>query len=235
MKKTLTVLTMVLMSSSTLAAQLSPANPVLRPLTLKDGEVVLGASIGYGDSEDDNGGQLGLNAAYGITDDLTLGLGGIRYRMLSRGSDTAAGLELAIGAGLRGYLESDGNGDALGYGADVTGKYVFSDDFAVTFSGGYVYWNEQHLANKHEWRFSVGAEKALGNDLTAFADYSYRDLHGFSQNHANRYTLGVNYNLNRQWDLGLAFSYSDFDAVENGYDADNAYRRNLGIYATYRF
>jgi hypothetical protein len=77
-----------------------PENRVLRPLTLTDGTISVGGAIAWVEEEEnDQRGQVNLNIGYGLTDNLTLGLGGLNYRVLAR-PDNKMGLELAVGLGL---------------------------------------------------------------------------------------------------------------------------------------
>lgn len=211
-----------------------PKNPVLRPLTLSDGTIALSGSVQRGEEEDDKRSELNLNAAYGLTDNFTLGLGGIKYRFLAR-KNNSTGLELAVSAGFRGYQDSKVNGDAVATGVDLNGKYVFNHNFAMTFGVGYAKWNEEKLEDKDEFRYSVGAQMNVAKDWTAFASYTYRDLKDFEQEDAHEGSLGLNYSYNKHTDIGVFANYSGFDARENGYDLENSLERSAGVYVTYRF
>jgi opacity protein-like surface antigen len=234
MKKSLISIALLLASSTVFAETEYPENPVLRPLTLTDGTIQVGGALAWGEEKDENRGALNLNAAYGLTDNLTLGLGGVNYRFLAR-QDNDTGLELAVGLGVRGYQESTIHGDSVAYGADLNGKYVFDKDIAMIFSVGYVKWDEEKLKNKDEYRYSVGLQTNIAKDWTATANYTYRDLKDFNQNSANEVSVGVNYAFSKNTDIGIFAGYSDFDAQENGYKLDDSYDRFAGVYATYRF
>ena len=234
MNKSLISVALILASSTVLAATEYPKNPILRPMTLTDGTVAVSGSIAWGEEGNDRHGALGLNAAYGLTDDLTLGLGGIKYRILAR-ADNELGLELALGLGVRGYQDSSVNGDSIAYGSDLNAKYVFDKNIAMTFSLGYVKWDEEKLKNKDEYRFAIGVQTNIAKDWTASANFTFRDLEGFSQNNAQEGNVGVNYAYSKNTDIGMFAGYSNFDAQENGYDLDKNFDRVAGIYASYRF
>ncbi|MBL4764533.1 MAG: outer membrane beta-barrel protein [Colwellia sp.] len=234
MNKSLISIALLLASSTVVAETEYPQNPVLRPLTLTDGTVSLSGALVWGEENDDNRGELNLNAAYGLTDNLMLGLGGINYRVLAR-PDNKTGLELTVGLGLRGYQDSKLNGHSVGYGTDLNGKYVFNENIAMIFSLGYVKWDEEKLKNKDEYRYSVGVQGNIAKDLTATAGYTYRYLKDFSQNDAHEVNVGLNYAYSKNTDIGVFTGYSSFDAQENGYKLDNSFDRVAGIYAAYRF
>lgn len=234
MKKSLVSIALLIASSTAFAETEYPGNPVLRPLTLTDGTVSVGGALAWEEEKHDNRAALNLNIGYGLTDNLTLGLGGINYRVLAR-PDNEMGLELAVGLGFRGFQESQVNGDSVAYGADINGKYVFNKDLAMIFSVGYVKWDEEKLKNKDEYRYSIGLQTNIAKDWTATARYTYRDLKDFNQNSANEVNVGVNYALSKNTDIGIFAGYSDFDAQKNGYQLHNSYDRVAGFYAAYRF
>lgn len=219
------------------ADELSERSLVKRAYTLKDGEIQIGAALGYGKTADKNRFSVSASASYGLTDDLSISLGGLRYRALSR-VDDENGLEVTIGAGLRGYLERanvSGKDEVLGYGLDIAGKYVFSEQVALTFSTGYVFWNDIGADNRKEYRYSIGALYEPIRNVTFMTGFTYRDLDDFNQNDAYDISASVNYSLSKRTDVGLAFSYSDFDAIENGFKPEDAFKRNVAAYVTYRF
>lgn len=234
MKKSLVSIGLLLASSAVFAETEYPQNPVLRPLTLTDGTISVSGGLAWVEENDENRGELNLNAAYGLTDNLTVYLGGLNYRVLAR-SDNETGLELAVGLGIRGYQESIINGDSIAYGADLNGKYVFDETIAMTFSLGYVKWDEDKLKNKDEYRYSLGVQANIANDFTATANYTYRDLKDFNQNEAHEVNVGVNYAYTKNTDIGVFTGYSSFDAQKNDYEPDNSFDRTAGIYVTYRF
>lgn len=234
MNKSLISITLLLASSTIYAETEYPQNPVLRPLTLTDGTIALSGALAWAEENDDNRGEVNLNVAYGLTDNLTLGLGGINYRVLAR-PDNKTGLELMVGLGLRDYQDSKLNGHSVGYGTDLNGKYVFNENIAMIFSLGYVKWDEEKLKNKDEFRYSAGVQANIAKDLTATASYTYRDLKDFSQNDAHEVNVGLNYTYSKNTDIGLFAGYSSFDAQENGYDLDDSSERIVGIYSEYRF
>ena len=123
MKKSIISIALLLVSSTVFAETEYPENPVLRPLTLTDGTISVGGALAWSEEDKNNRGEINLNAGYGLTDNLTLGFGGINYRVLAR-PDNEMGLELSVGLGVRGYQDSKFNGDSVGYGADLNGKYV---------------------------------------------------------------------------------------------------------------
>lgn len=222
-------------SATAAANELSERNLVERSLTLKDSELVIAAGVGYGETDNENDTGVALNGAYGITDNFTVGLGGVRYRVLERAND-GRGLEIAIGAGWKGQMERQ-NQDVDGFGADVLGKYVVSSNLAFVFGTEYVKW-EQDKNGKFEaseMRYSVGALYQPMPYLTWSMDYTYRDLNDFVQSNAYSVSTGVHYALSKSTDVGVTFEYTDFDAEQNGFDIDSAYKRNLGAYVSYRF
>ncbi len=233
MKKSLLIGLILSASTAVSANELSKQNLVERSLTLKDSEVALSGGLYFGETDDEDDTGLGLNAAYGLTDELTIHLGGVRYKYLPRYND-GKGLELTFGAGYKGHMERN-NDDVKGYGADITGKYVFSRDLAMVFAAEYVFWNNPGSDNSSENRFSVGALYQPIERLTFSVDYTHRDLKDFVQNNAYTASAGVNYALTKNTDIGLTYAYSDFDAEQNGYDIDSAYQRNYGAYINYRF
>ena len=196
--------------------------------------MAISGALAWGEENDKSRGELSLNAAYGLTDNLTIGLVGLNYRILAR-ENNKTGLELAVGAGVRGYYDSVNNGDTIGYGADLNGKYVFDKNIAMTFSMGYINWDEEQLQNKSEYRYSLGVQTNIAKDWTAFANYAYRDLKDFTQDDAHNISVGLNYAYSKDIDVGLFMGYSDFDAVENGYKLENSFDRTAGLYVTYRF
>jgi opacity protein-like surface antigen len=234
MKKSLISIALLLASSTVFAETQYPENPVLRPLTLTDGTISVGGALAWGEEKDQRRVALNLNAAYGLTDNLTVGLGGLNYRVLAR-PDNETGLELTVGLGIKGFQKSSVNGESIAYGTDLKGKYVFDKDLALIFSVGYVKWDEEKLKNKDEYRYSVGLQTNIAKDWTATANYTYRDLKDFNQSGANEISVGVNYALSKNTDIGFFAGYSGFDAQENGYKLDNSYDRFAGIYTTYRF
>ena len=235
MKKSLISIALLLASSTVFAETEYPENRVLRPLTLTDGTISVGGAIAWVEEEkDDQRGQINLNIGYGLTDNLTLGLGGLNYRVLAR-PDNKMGLELAVGVGFRGFQESPVNGDSVAYGADLNGKYVFNKDIAMIFSVGYVKWDEEKLKNKDEYRYSVGIQTNLTKDWSATTSYTYHDLKDFNQSDAHEVGIGINYAFSKNMDVGLFASYTDFDAQENGYELGNSLDHSVGIYVAYRF
>lgn len=234
MKKALISVALLLASSTVVAETKYPENPVLRPLTLTDGTIALGGALAWGKEKNDNRAEININAGYGLTDDLTLGFGGINYRVLAR-SNNKMGLELSVGAGFRGFHESKIMGDSVGYGVDLNGKYVFDKDIAMTFSLGYVKWDEEKLKNKDEFLYSIGAQANIVKNWTASVSYTYRDLKDFTQDDAHEVNVGVNYAYTKNTDIGVFAGYSSFDASKNGYKLDNSFDRVAGIYTTYRF
>ena len=234
MNELLISIALLLASSTAFAENEYPENPVLRPLTLTDGTISVSGALAWGEEKDQRRGELNLNAAYGFTDNLTVGLGGLNYRFLAR-DNNEKGLELAVGLGVRGYQDSTNNGDSVGYGADLNGKYVFDKNLAMTFSVGYIKWDEEKLENKDEFRYSVGLQTNIAKDWTASASYTYRDLIDFEQNHAHEVGVGLNYAYSKSTDIGVFAGYSRFDAQENGYKVDNSFDRVAGVYASYRF
>lgn len=234
MKKSLISVALLLASSVAYADSSYPQNQVLRPLTLSEGTIFVGGSLARSEENDDQRNQLNFDLAYGLTDNLTIGLGGLDYRILAR-PHNGSGLEVSVGAGIRGFQESKVNGDALGLGADLNAKYVMNKNLALLFTLGYVKWDEEKLENKDEIRYSIGLQTNVAKNWTANASYTYRDLKDFTQDKAHAVNIGLNYAYSRHSDIGIFAGYSNFDAQENGYDLDNSFDRIAGVYATFRF
>jgi opacity protein-like surface antigen len=234
MNKSLISIALLLASSTVFAATEYPENPVLRPLTLTEGTVSIIGGLLWVEEKNDNRGEVYLNTSYGFTDNLMLGLDGIKYRVLAR-PNNKTGLELAVGLGIRGRQESKLNGDSVGYGTDINGKYVFSKDIAMIFSLGYVKWDEDKLKNKDEYRYSVGVQANLAKDWSTTAGYTYRYLKDFSQNDVHEVNVSLNYAYSDTTSIGAFAGYSSFDAQQNGYKLDNSFDRVAGIYAAYSF
>lgn len=234
MKHILAVTALGLLSATTAADEINPSNPVVRPITLADGEVALGGAFAV-ELENGNDLSLGLNAAYGLTEDLTVGLDGLRYRLLERAND-GVGLELVLAGGLRGYRESAGDfDDAFAWGVDFAGKYVLSEQTAVTFAASYLVWNEDNRDNRNEYQFSVGAMQQIANKVTLKGGYTYSILNDFVADDSHSVSIGVDYAYSEHTNVGLFSSYTNFDATENGYSEDGVYESALGAYVTYRF
>jgi len=234
MNKLLITTVFVLVPTLSYAEKKYPENPVLRPLTLTDGIVSIGGGLSVIEDNDNKSGAISLYAAYGLTDNLTINLGGVDYRVLAR-KNNETGLELAVSAGLRGFQKSNVNGDSIAYGANLNGKYVFNSSLAMNFSLGLIKWDEEKISNKDEYRYSVGLQTKLAKGWTTHVNYTYRDLKYFEQNDAHVINAGLNYSFSKSVDLGGALGYSDFDAVINGYDLDNSFERSVGVYVGYRF
>jgi opacity protein-like surface antigen len=234
MNKSFISIALLLASSTTFAETKYPENPILRPLTLADGTIAVSGALVLGEEKDEHHSELNLNVGYGLTDNLTVSLSGVNYRFLAR-DDNETGLELAIGLGVRGRQESSINGDSIAYGTDLNGKYVFDENIAMTFSVGYIKWDEEKHKNKDEYRYAIGMQANVSKDWTAFANYTYRDLKDFNQNNAHEVSIGANYSYSKSADIGVFTGYSSFDAQENGYQRDNNFDRVAGVYMTYRF
>ncbi len=221
--------------TQTVFAASSPANPIERPLTLAEGETVISGGLLYGKQENgDNEWGVDFGLGYGITENLSLDFSGLRYRFLAR-ENNKTGLELTVGAGYHGELESDMFGDAHGYGADLAGKYVFSSDVAMLFSVGYTRWDEDRRDDRDEIHYTLGLQERIFDSVTLSASYTYRDLDDFNQDNAYAWYVGAEYNLMKNLDVGMYYGKTDFDFDLNGYDADEHYRKGLGAYVTYRF
>ncbi|KAF7774553.1 hypothetical protein PCIT_a1017 [Pseudoalteromonas citrea] len=219
------------------ANELSDRNLVTRSLTVQDSELQFIGALGYGKNGDEDGIDIGLDARYGLSDDWTLGLGHTRYRFLERGNSDL-GLELTVGAGLKGMYEKLGRGnvDVLGYGADIMGKYVYSQDTALVFGAQYVFWNVQHTdKNADEYRFNLGVQHQVFEDVVISADYTLRSLNDMTQSTAHEASVSMNYAISKNLDTGVFVNYSSFDPVKNGFTADSANKQGIGGYISYRF
>ncbi len=236
MKKTIIAMSLFALPMATMADSLSPQNPVQRATVLADGEVMIGLAAGYGEEQSgDNEVFFAPFAAYGVTENLSIGTYGARYRFLAR-DNSGLGLELSSSIGLAGYLddESELDDDALGWGADLTGKYVLSNNTALTFSLAYVLWDQEESDNKSSYNASVGVQQNLSDKVTLSASYTYSDLKDFVQDNSYDASVGLNYSFSKNTDLGAFVSTSDFDAVKNGY-SNESIDKAVGVYASYRF
>ncbi|MBE0362739.1 hypothetical protein PULV_a0290 [Pseudoalteromonas ulvae UL12] len=235
MFKKVTAVLCLFVAATTQANELSDQNLVTRSLTLKDSEVKLSGNLSYAKNDRDNEVMIGLDAGYGITDNWSINIGHTRYRFLSRGNN-GLGLELTLGGGMKGVYETTDNQDVLGYGADLLGKYVFTDETAVLFGTQYVFWNQpSHTANADEWRFSAGVQQQLFEHVVLSAGYTYRDLNDMSQADAHEASLSLNYAMTKQLDLAVFATYSNFDPVKNGFTADSSNKQGIGAHVSYRF
>lgn len=244
MKKLITTIALITISATSYAAS-TPQNLVERPITLNSGELQVSGALQYGEKFDgEEEWNLVPHIAYGITDDLTVSLGEIRYRFLSR-SNNKSGLELTSGLSYAGELEVDAADDSHGAKIDVMGKYVFTPNTAIAFSLGYVHWedvdfddidwNDEDNYDRAEMRYSVSLLQNITNNVTFIASYTHRDLKDFIQSSAKSASFGLNYAYSKQLDVGLFGRYSDFNPVENGFINDSAMERSAGLYVSYRF
>lgn len=212
-----------------------PQNPILRPLTLTDGTVQISGAYSYGEQHNgDSKKNINANMSYGLTDDLQIGLEGLTYSLFENSN---TGLEFAINAGLRGFHESDDDlvGNSLGYGVSIFGKQIINNNLAITFGTGYTFWNEEHLGNKRENTYSVGVMTNIAKDFTLSANYTFRDLHDFQQDHANTVVLGLNHALTANLDIGLTLQYSDFEEHRGDIAFHETPEKTMGLYASWRF
>ncbi|REL25781.1 hypothetical protein DXX93_03885 [Thalassotalea euphylliae] len=217
------------------AQALSPSNLVERPLVLKDGEVAIGGAAFYGEQTDgDDKWRLLPVLGYGLTDTVTIGFGGVRYQFMERQQDKT-GLEMTLGLGLSDVREVAQADDSYGVGLDLSGKYVLSTDTALTFGAAYIHWQEDERDNRAEVALSLGFEQRVYGQLSMFGQYTYSDLHDFVEDNSHAGTLGLNYTLSKQSDIGVFATYSDFDAQANGYQAKDVFEKAAGVYYTYRF
>lgn len=209
-----------------------PTNPVERPLTLNKSTVELTGAYAYGKQHDkDHDNIFGGNVSYGLTDDLQIGLDGITYSLFK---DTSSGFELATQAGVRGYFDEK-QGDSLGLGMSVLGKQIINKNLAVTFGAGYTHWKIDNMNNRSEYDYSVGFLMNVAQDLTLSGNYTYRDLKDFKQSHANTTSLGLNYTVSSQLDIGTVLSYSDFNEDYQGLAMQETPEKLAAVYATWRF
>lgn len=227
----------VLASAFTGLAQANeyPQNPVVRPLTLNDGTIQAFAAVSHlKQHDDDNETKFNINAAYGLTDDWQIGFGGITYSALKNES---SGLEIALNAGFRGGFTNNAKeiGDSLGLGLSAFGKQIINDDFAVTFGAGYVHWNEDHIDNKSEFHYSIGAMANVAKHVTLSASYTFRDLKDFEQDSANVVSAGLNYAMTSDIDLGLNITYSDFEEMAGNKAFHEQAEQSASLYVAYRF
>lgn len=222
-------------SAAVSAQQLSPTNVIERPLVLADGELAVGGVVFYGEETNgDNTWQVLPTLGYGVTDKVTIGFGGIRYQFMER-EQNKTGLEMAAGLGLADIRKIVGSDYSYGASLELAGKYVVTSDTALNFGIEYIRWLEESRDDRTEVALSVGFEQRLYGELSMFGQYTYSDLHDFNKNESHAGSLGLNYTLSKQSDIGAVVSYSDFDALENGYNAEHVYEKTLGMYYSYRF
>ena len=221
----------VLVSGAALADTSYPKNHILRPITLNDGDFVALGAIGHRSKVNgDDGGFIMPALSYGITDNLTLGTGGLTYRLLAED-----GLELAVNGGGRGAFDSNEFGDTTGYGASLSGKKVINENFALTFGLGYVFWNEEILENRSEIDYSVGVMFNVAQDWTLSGNYTLRDLKDFDQSSADVFGLNLSYAISDTIDVGVFTSHSDFEERENNTVVHNSFETASGLFAAWRF
>lgn len=235
MKRLLALSTLLICAPAALAQDLSAANPVVRTLTLQQGELAVGGGVYYGETANgDKEWKPSAALAYGLTDNLTIGPVGARYAVVRR-PDNQHGLEITLEGGLMGWYETEEGDDSIGVGAGLTGKYVFNDDLAIVFNGAYVYWDEDNRPSRQECRLLLGALWRIQEDVTLFANAEYRELEDFGQDHAYGLSAGATWNLSSQMDLVVSAGYSDFSPLENGYKADSELEKQAGVSLVYRF
>ena len=211
------------------------AAPKLTPLMLEQGEVQIGAMTLYGEEVDGSNSWTALPLVnYGITDDVTIGLTGVRYRFYDAVED-GRGLEITTGVGLHGFYEINNEDDAFGYGADILARYRLDPKTALLGSLDYTFWGEEGRDNRSEYQTSIGFQRQLSVRISLAGSYTYHHLEDFSENHANTYNLGMNYHWSQQTNVGLVAGYSDFDPVKNGYTSDSSFEKLVGAYISYRF
>ena len=234
MKTVLSIVALSMVAASAGANELSVANPVTRSLTLQDNEVLVTAGLAHGRTNSHDYTGVLLGAAYGVTDDLTVGPIGLRYNLMPRAYD-GTGLEITVDGGLMGYYESKQFDDSFALGAGFTGKYVMNDDLAFTFSSHYLFWNEDERDDRSEVRLGAGAIVRVMDNLSFYADAAYRELKDFNQDNATEFGAGVIWNYSEQTDFTLGVSTTDFDPVKDGYDNDTVMETALSLSMTYRF
>lgn len=234
MKNMLAFVALTSLTSFTAVADSYSKNPVLRPLTLDARMAQLTGVFTAGEARDKSDSTFDLNFAYGLTEDVTLGFGGVRYRFQAR-EYNHTGLEMAVSLGKRAHYDSIYNGEVDAYGVDLMGKYVVSDEFAWTFGFGSSIWVEDILANKNEYNASVGIIKRLSDEWTFAGNYTYRGLDGFVQDDADQVNASLTYNYSKNIDIGLFAHYTSFDAVKNGYRSKHKFEESVGVYASWRF
>lgn len=234
MKKSVFVLGLLLTSTGGYASSLSESNPVLRNLTLNESEWSIGAGISYGSANGEDDVQPILTMAYGINDRLTVGPVGLRYSVIPR-VENSFGFELTADAGLMGLYESSQFGDSYAYGGGLSGKYVFSETFALNLSGHYFIWNEDKREDRKELRAQVSALLGVTANTTAYIGAAYRELKDFDQDNAYELSAGLIWNFSKQLDVMFDATYTDFDAQLNGYANDSHLERALSMSFEYRF
>ena len=245
MKSALSLLALSLASSLAIADQLSVSNPVTRSLTLQDGEFSVSAGLLRVQKNDrDEKYALGLGGGYGITDNVTLGLGQIRYNFMPR-EYNGYGLELAVEGGLLGYYRSSVLRDgALAWGGALLGKYVVDDRLAYTFGTRYVYWDVEDFRNQQSIGVEGGVIYRFADTLSGTAELGYRKLHNFSRDDDFRLSVGLIWNVTDQTDINLGYSHTTYDNnyrnSDNGagyanYAGDSVYEHLFSLGVTYRF
>ncbi len=237
--RTITATLLCITTSAFAASDNYPRNVVERPSTLAKGDIVVAGLLGYAKETDgDNKGVLIPSLSYGVTDDFTIGIGHARYRLIGR-ENNGTGFELSTGLSYVGAFEIEGADDSYGAGLDLSGKYVISDDTAFTFSTQYVRWFEEETESlskdRSEMRVSVGVQQNVIENVTVFANYTYRELKDFNEDYAQGGSIGVNYSLSKTMDVGLTASYSDFDAEKNNIKPDGIFEQGIGAYIAKRF
>ena len=228
---------LLLLAPCAMAEQVySDPNPVTRSLVLQDEEAVVIAGVGYGESHNGESITTPLIAfAYGVTDDVTIGPLGVRYRFNAFDSASMPNLELAAEGGLMGFYESKDFGDSYAVGAGISGKYRVSTELALTFGTHYAVWLEDERDNRSEIRADVGVLYQVHPKLTLFAQGEYRELNDFNQDNSMNATMGGIWNVSRRSEITIAVNYDDFEPAKDGYEDDTLSECMMGISYTHRF
>lgn len=221
----------VLVSGSALSNDAFPKNKILRPITMNDGDFEVSVAAGHStkvNGEDKT--YIIPSLRYGITDNLSIGDGGLSYRFYAEND-----LQLGMNVGFRGSFDSSTFGDSVGVGASLFGKQIINDNLAFTFGLGYVHWDEEKLDNRSEVDYNLGVMFNVAPDWTLRGGYTYRDLEDFSQSHANVYNLSLSYALNDAIDVGIYGADSDFKEVINGHYLHNSFEETAGVFMNWRW
>ena len=237
MKKSVLSCCLFLLVPGAMAEQVySDPNPVTRSLVLQHEEAVVTAGAGYGESHNGESITTPLLAfTYGVTDDVTIGPLGVRYRFNAFDSGNQPNLELVAEGGLMGFYESEEFGDSFAVGAGFAGKYRLSSQLAFTFGAHYVSWIEDERDNRSEVRANGGMLYQVHPKLTLFAQAEYRELKDFAQDNAVNASVGGIWNVSRRSEVTFAVNYDDFEPAKDGYEDDSLAECMMVLSYTYRY
>jgi len=206
-------------------------NPVLRPIVMNDGGIEVTGVVGHMKKVNGKEESFAIpGIRYGITDNLTVGVEGVSYRFYQDD-----GLELGANVGFRNSFDTEEHGYSIAYGAAIFGKKVINNDFAINFGIDFVHWEEEKLDDADEIDYHLGFMYNIAPDWTLSAAYTYRDLDGFSQSHADVYMASLSYAYSDDIDVGIFAIDNNFKQQLNGRYVHNEIDQGAGVFVNWRF